>query len=122
MTILLTNKSYIVSIRLQAAAYSVLFHHFVRFGRLTIFFITLPKGLGEMTLSLSFATFCRPNRGHRIHIMVVDITVALTTLFSHSIFFSITSTLRHRRDYDEQKAVVVVQTSLPGLPIKRETC
>ena len=29
--------------------------------------------------------------------------------------------LHYRRDYDEQKAVVVVWTSLPGLPIKRET-
>jgi len=30
------------------------------------------------------------------------------TLLSHSIFFSITCTLYHRRDYDIQKAVVVV--------------
>jgi len=30
------------------------------------------------------------------------------TLFSHSVLFNMTCTLRHRRDYDEQKAVVVV--------------
>jgi len=30
--------------------------------------------------------------------------------------------IRYRRIYDEQKAVVVMQISLSGLPIKRETC
>jgi len=47
-----------------------------------------------MTLSLSLATFCRPHPSfafdflqHHVHI-------------------------RHRRDYDKQKAVVVVQASL----------
>jgi len=39
-------------------------------------------------------------------------------LFLH---FTITCMLRHRKDYDEQKAVVVVRASLPGLPIKRES-
>jgi len=54
-----------------------------------------------MTLSLSLATFCRTNSSfafdflqHHVHI-------------------------RHRMDYDKQKAVVVVEVSLIlGLPIK----
>ena len=37
-----------------------------------------------------------------------------TKLSSHSIFFSITCTLRHKRDYDEQKAVVVVKHHCQG--------
>jgi len=51
-----------------------------------------------MTLSLSSARFCRPNSSfafdflqHQVHI-------------------------RHMRVYDDQKAVVMVQASLPGLP------
>jgi len=56
-----------------------------------------------MTLSLSLAAFCRLNSSfafdflqHHVHI-------------------------RHRRNYDEQKAVVVVEASLIlGLPIKWE--
>jgi len=44
------------------------------------------------------------------------------TLFSHSLLFGIMCTFHHRRDYDEQKAAVVVWISLPGLPIKREMC
>jgi len=47
-------------------------------------------------------------------------------LVSHSLLFGIirpvTYALRHRTDYDEQKAVAVVSASLPGLPIEREKC
>jgi len=47
-----------------------------------------------MTLSLSLATFCRSN--------------SLFSLSFHSILFSITCTFRRRKNYDEQKAVLVV--------------
>jgi len=50
--------------------------------------------------------------------------VSLTKLSFRIIFpfFSITCTLHHKRDYDEQKEVVVVYASIPVFPIKRETC
>jgi len=46
--------------------------------------------------------------------------VSLTKLSFRIIFllFSITYALHHRRDYGEQKEVVVVNASLPVLPIK----
>jgi len=56
-----------------------------------------------MTLSLSFATFCRPNSSFALDFL------------QHHVH------IRHSRDYDEQKGVVVVEASLiPGLPIKCE--
>ena len=55
-----------------------------------------------MTLSLSLATFCRPNSSfafdflqHHVHI-------------------------RYRRNYDSQKAVVVEASLILGLPVKWE--
>jgi len=51
-----------------------------------------------MALSLSLATFCRPN------------SLAFDFLHHHV-------HIRHRRDYDKQKTVVVVSTFILGLPV-----
>jgi len=55
-----------------------------------------------MTLSLSLATFFRPNS-----------SFAFDSLQHHV-------HIRHRRDYDEEQAGVVVKASSPGQPIKQE--
>ena len=64
-----------------------------------IFFITLLKGLDDTQSCLGY--------------------VLSTKLSFHILCFLLSTmcTLRHRKDYDEQKAVVVVQASLPGLPL-----
>jgi len=54
------------------------------------------------------------------------LSLSLAAYFQQNFFFTSYSLqhhvhIHHRREYDEQKAVVVVQTSLPGLTIKRET-
>jgi len=53
----------------------------------------------------------------------LSIAMIFSTKLSFRILFSSASRAHpcHRRDYHEQKAVVVVKASLPGLPIKRET-
>jgi len=48
------------------------------------------KSTGQMTLSLSLATFCRPNSSFAFKFLQHHVQI------------------RHRRDYDEQKAVVVM--------------
>jgi len=69
-------------------------------GRLIFFvFFALSKGIDDAQPLLGYVFFGQ-------------------TLFSHStILFSITCTLRRRRDYDEQKAAVVVYASLTRLRI-----
>jgi len=66
------------------------FHHFLRLinGGLHFYFFTYLKGIGDPQSFLT--TFCRPN-----------------TLFA---FYSFQQhvQIRHKRDYDEQTAVVVV--------------
>jgi len=72
---------------------------------LFLYFFTLSKGIDDAQsfLGYSYVFFEK-------------------TLFSfHILFSSASCILRHRRDYNEQKAVVMVQASLPGLLIKRGT-
>jgi len=52
--------------------------------------------------------------------LLLGYILSTKTPFSHSHLFNIMCTLRRRRNYDEQKAVVV-EASLPALPMKRET-
>jgi len=67
------------------AAYKDFFRHFVRLT----FFISLPYRNVQMTLSfLGYLVFEQ-------------------TLISHYILFSIMCRLRHRRDYVEEKAVLM---------------
>jgi len=54
------------------------------------------------------------------------LSLSLATIFDRTLFtfYSLQHHvhIHHKKDCDEQEAVVVVKASLPGLPIKRETC
>jgi len=99
-----------VCIPLQAAACKVFFLHFVRLtmkgglkrGHLR-FLISLPYEKVQMTLTHSLATF------------VVQI------FFSHSNLASTTCTSVIEGIIMNRRQFVVMEASLPGLPIKRET-
>jgi len=101
-----------VFIRWRAAASKAFFHHFVRLtikiglqsrAAYIILFLYVVESYRQRSFfpwlyffqSKSLFTFC--SLQHHVHI-------------------------RHRRDYDEQKAVRSGEASLPGLPIKHQTC
>jgi len=80
-----------VFIPLSAAAYKVFFHHFVRLttrGGFLFCFFTLSKGIDVAQSFLGY--------------------VLSTKLFFRILFSSASRAIRHRRDYDKQKALVVV--------------
>ena len=74
--------------------------HLVVAGSLHFYFFTLSYRKVQMTPNLSLATFCRPNS-----------LFAFCSLRNHV-------HIRHRRDYYEQKAVVVVKHLYEGCQFK----
>ena len=103
-----------VFIRLQATAYNVFF--IISCGLQS----RATYSWGQLTF---FKNLIETSRWHSVfpwlHFIEQTFFLHYLSSFQHHVY---TCLLHHRRDYDEQNAVVVMWASLPGLPIKHETC